>query len=107
MASLRRAVEMADYRIVCTSRQPASQGALHDHIVGVRVEMPSDGPEKWLSLQQVLQMLDGGDRFFTVGPQTQKKAWVEEYQCPRCGQEHIKSGGDFAIDNNLDDLPRC
>lgn len=98
---------MANYRIVCTSRQPASQGPVHDHITAVHVEVPSDGSQKWLLLQQVIQMMDKGDRFFTVGPQTHKTTWVEKYKCPHCGEEHIKSEGDFTIDNNLDDLPRC
>lgn len=98
---------MANYRIVCTQQEPASQPPQHAHIVAVGIGTTTDHYDQRLTLSQVIQMIDRGDRFYTVGPQSGKSAWVEKYYCPHCRQYHIKSAADAVRDNNLDYLSRC
>lgn len=98
---------MADYRIVCTIQQPASQPPEHAQIVSVGVGASPDHYTTRFLLQEVITMMDRGDRFYTVGPQSGKRASVEKYLCAYCHQYHIRSTGDVAQDNNLDNLPRC
>lgn len=98
---------MASYRIVCTEQEPASQPPQHAHIVAVGIGNTSDRYTQRLTLTQVIQMIDRGERFYTVGSQSGKTAWVEKYYCPHCRQYHIKSAADAVRDNNLDNLPYC
>jgi hypothetical protein len=98
---------MANYRIVCTEQEPASQPPQHAHIVAVGIGTTTDHYNQRLTLSQVIQMMDHGDRFFTMGAQSGKSAWVEKYYCTYCRQYHIKSAADAVRDNNLDNLPYC
>jgi hypothetical protein len=98
---------MSTYRIICTNQEPASQPPKHAHIVAIGVGTSTDQYSQRFTLQQVIQMMNYGDRFFTQGPRSGKTAWVEKYFCPHCRQYHIKSTADAVEDNNLDSLPKC
>jgi len=98
---------MSTYRIICTNQEPASQPPQHAHIVAVGVGNSTNRYDQRFSLQQVIQLMDNGNLFYTQGPQSEKIAWVEKYICPHCRQYHIKSAADAVYDNNLDSLPYC
>lgn len=98
---------MSTYRIVCTNQEPASQPPQHAHIVAVGVGDDPNKATQRLTLAQVLQMIERGDKFFTKGVQSEKTAWVEKYLCLSCHQYHIRSAADAVKDNNLDSLPYC
>ena len=98
---------MTAYRVICTNQEPAAQPPQHAHIVAIGVETTADYYYQRFSLSQVIQMMDNGDRFYTLGPRSRKTAWVEKYYCTYCRQYHIKSAPDAVGDNNLDSLPYC
>lgn len=98
---------MSSYRIVCTVQEPADKPPSHQHIVAVGTGTdPNYWQSRW-SLQQVLDAMDSGDTFYTVGVQSGKRAEVEKYWCGRCSRWFIRSHADAVKDNNLDNLPRC
>ena len=96
-----------DYRIVCTEQEPAQNPPQYAHIVAVGIGKNPDKADRRLTLNQVIQMMDNGDRFFTQGLQTGKVAWVEKYLCSYCKRYHIRSSPDATTDNNLDSLRYC
>ncbi len=98
---------MASYRIVCTVQAPADQPSSHQHIVAVGTGTDPDRAENRWSLQQVLDAMDRGDTFYTVGVVSGKSAWVEKYWCGHCSRWFIRSHADAVKDNNLDNLRRC
>ena len=98
---------MARHRIVCTEQQPHHQPTTHAHIVAVGTGTdPNKADQRW-TLQQVLDAMDRGGVFYTVGVQSGKVALVEKYNCTRCWRTHIRSAPDAVTDNNLDSLRRC
>lgn len=98
---------MTIYRIVCTTQEPIA--APHDraHIIEVGVGLDPDSAEARLSLSEVIQKMDNGDRFYTKGNLSGREAQVEKYYCQRCYRWHIRSTADAVSDNNLDNLRRC
>ena len=98
---------MSTYSIVCTEQEPASQPPEHAHIVAVGIGDDPDRETRRLTLSEVLQMIDRGDKFYTKGIQSGKTAWVEKYWCQHCRQYHIRSAADAVKDNNLDNLRYC
>ena len=96
-----------EYRIVCTEQVPAQNPPKHAHIVAVGVGNDPGAAELRLTLAQVIQKMNAGDRFFTKGVQTGKIARVEKYWCSYCGKHHIRSTPDATTDNNLDSLRYC
>jgi hypothetical protein len=100
-------VNMATYRIVCTNQIPATKPPQHAHIVAVGVGSDPGKYNASISLNQVIQMMNNGDKFFTQGINSGKIAWVEKYTCNYCNQTHIRSTPDKVADNNLDSLPYC
>lgn len=58
-------------------------------------------------VRHVIEGLDSGNKFCTIGTVGMKKAYVEKYICDYCGDYHIRSCGDVFIDNNLEELPNC
>lgn len=98
---------MTTYRIICTNQEPASQPPKHAHIVAVGVGNTTDHYDQRFSLAQVLQKMENGDSFYTLGPRSGKTAMVERYYCSYCQRHHIKSAADAVEDNNLDSLPNC
>ena len=98
---------MARYRIVCTDQEPYYQPTTHAHIVAVGTGTdPSKADQRW-TLQEVLDAMDRGDSFYTVGVRSGKVALVEKYNCTSCWRTHIRSSPDAVTDNNLDNLRRC
>ena len=98
---------MTTYRIVCTNQQPASKPPQHAHIVAVGVgDDPSRASSK-LTLSEVIQKMDAGDKFYTKGVLSGKIANVEKFWCGRCSQTHIRSTPDAVQENNLDSLRPC
>jgi hypothetical protein len=98
---------MSTYRIVCTEQQPASQPPNHAHIVAIGTGTDPDKASQRLTLAEVIQMIDKGDKFYTTGQKTGKTAWVEKFLCTHCRQYHIRSTPDATTDNNLDSLRYC
>lgn len=97
---------MSQYRIVCTTQEPAYLPNDKAHIVAVGTGLPS-GYDRYWRLSEVLAAMDHGDSFYTYGERSQKVALVEKYACPWCSKTHIRSVPDAIPDNNLDNLPRC
>ncbi|MCI0640467.1 MAG: DUF3892 domain-containing protein [Gemmataceae bacterium] len=98
---------MASYRIVCTDQAPADKPPSHQHIVNVGTGTNPIRADKRWSLQQVLDAMDKGDTFYTIGERSGKRAEVDKYWCTPCGRWFIRSHADAVQDNNLDNLPRC
>lgn len=96
-----------DYRIVCTEQEPAQNPPRHAHIVAVGTGSNPNQADQRLTLSQVIQKMDNGDRFYTKGLQSGKTAWVEKYWCSHCRKYHIRSSPDATTDNNLDNLRYC
>ena len=96
-----------NYRIVCTEQEPAQNPPRFAHIVAVGLGNNPDKADQRLTLSQVIQKIDSGDRFYTQGLKTGEIAWVEKYRCPHCGKYHIRSSPDATTDNNLDSLRYC
>lgn len=98
---------MAQHRIVCTDQEPYYQPATHAHIVAVGTGTdPNRAKQRW-TLQQVLDAMDRGEVFYTLGVHSGKVALVEKYTCSQCWRTHIRSAPDAVTDNNLDNLRRC
>ena len=83
-----------NYRIVCTEQEPAHKPPSHAHIVAVGIGDNPEAASQRLTLAQVIQKMDTGDRFYTQGLRTGKTAWVEKYWCSHCGRHHIRSSPD-------------
>jgi hypothetical protein len=98
---------VAQHRIVCTDQEPIYQPTTHAHIVAVGTGTDPNKADQRLTLQQVLDAMDRGDVFYTVGVTSGKVARVEKYTCTRCWRTHIRSTPDAVTDNNLDNLRRC
>lgn len=98
---------MSSYRIVCTEQEPFGNSPKHAHIVAVGTGTSSDkATEKW-TLEQVIQAIDKGTRFYTIGDDSGKTAEVEKWWCGLCVRYHIRSSPDAVKDNNLDSLRYC
>jgi hypothetical protein len=89
------------------SQEPASEPPQHAHIVAVGVGEDPNMASKRLLLSEVLQMMDGGDQFFTKGVESGKEAGVVKFHCDHCSKTHIRSTPDAVRDNNLDNLRTC
>ena len=98
---------MADYRIVCTEQEPAGAPPKHAHIVAVGVGNDPNRAAQRLTTEQVIAMMDRGDRFFTKGDRSGRIAFVVKVYCTQCGRTIIKSAPDAVLDNNLDSLRYC
>jgi len=97
---------MAEYRIVCTTQEPASLPNDKAHIVAVGTGDTS-GYSRYWQLSEVLAAMDQRHTFYTYGETSQKIAQVDKYTCPFCTRTHIRSAPDAVKDNNLDNLQRC
>src|SRR5689334_14933256 len=98
---------MAQYRIICTTQEPAQLPNDRAHIVAVGTGSFASTYDRYWLLDEVLTAMDHGDTFFTFGEVSRRTANVEKYQCPFCLRTHIRSSPDAVKDNNLDSLPRC
>lgn len=95
------------FQIVCTDQEPIYQPTTHAHIVSVGTgDDPNKASQKW-TLAQVVQAIDSGHTFYTVGPRSGRVAVVEKCYCAYCWTTHIRSAPDAVQDNNLDSLRRC
>jgi Protein of unknown function (DUF3892) len=97
---------MAVYRIVCTTQAPADKMPSHQHIVGVGTGTDPNHANKLWTLQQVLNTMDAGEKFFSQGVVSGKQAYMEDYTCRYCNRRFIRSRADAVQDNNLDNLRR-
>lgn len=97
---------MAQYRIVCTTQEPASLPNDKAHIVAVGTGDAS-GYSRYWQLSEVLAAMDQDHTFHTYGETSQMTAQVHKYTCPFCIRTHIRSAPDAVKDNNLDNLPAC
>jgi hypothetical protein len=98
---------MALYRIVCTTQAPADKPPSHQHIVGVGTGTDPNRASRLWSLQQVLDAIDAGDKFYSQGVVSGTQAAVQAYTCRYCSRRFIRSKADAAQDDNLDNLRRC
>lgn len=94
---------MADYQIVCTRKSPRTPAG-HHHIVQVGLGS-GNTYSSTLTVLQVYQYINAGNRFYTVSPSTGKTALVYAYTC--CGIHTLRTGNDSVTDNNLDNLGNC
>ena len=98
---------MADYRIVCTEQEPAGAPPKHAHIVAVGTGDDPNRAAQRLTTDQVIAMMNRGDRFYTKGERSGRVAFVIQVQCTPCRRTIIKSAPDAVEDNNLDSLRYC
>jgi hypothetical protein len=100
---------MVAYRIVCTAKERWKPHARREHIVSVGVTRDATKTmlELVINVAKVRESLDTGDQFFTVGPDSGKRAGVRKFTCRKCGLRTIRSRKDAVVDNNLDNLPSC
>jgi hypothetical protein len=98
---------MSKHRIVCTEQEPVYAPTTHAHIVAVGTGTnPAKADARW-TLAQVIEAIDRGEVFYTVGPTSGKVALVVVVGCRHCGRRIIRSAPDAVKDNNLDSLRRC
>jgi hypothetical protein len=101
---------MAQYRILCTTQEPAQVPNDRAHIVAVGTIGPGSSAsnyDHYWKLSEVLAAIAGCDTFYTFGETSGKRAAVNPYVCPWCAKTHIRSSPDAVRDNNLDNLPNC
>lgn len=98
---------MAEYRIICTTQEPARVPNDRAHIVAVGTGSSASEYDRYWQLSEVLAAMDRGDTFYTFGESSRKRASVDKYVCPYCTRTHIRSASDAVKDNNLDNLPNC
>ena len=72
---------MAEYRIVCTTQEPANLPNDKAHIVAVGTGDAS-GYSRYWQLSEVLAAMDQGHTFYTYGETSQNIAQVHKYICP-------------------------
>jgi hypothetical protein len=95
-----------DYRITCTIKSQPVSPHFHGHVI--RVGVGDD--QVWrqmLTVDQVYTMMRNQDRFYVVGMQSRKTAFVNPYRCDQCGINSLRSAPDAVQDNNIDNLPAC
>jgi len=99
---------MAEYRIVCTEKQSATDPSRHEHIVAVGTgDDPHGASARWTVDQVIDAMIKNGARFYTVSPSTRKEADVEPIHCLHCTFQLIRTDPDQVMGNNLDELRPC
>jgi hypothetical protein len=98
---------MTEYRIICTTQEPSQVPNDRAHIVAVGTGSSASNSDRNWRLSEVLAAIERGDKFYTFGETSRKRASVDKYTCPWCTQTHIRSSPDAVKDNNLDNLPRC
>lgn len=96
-----------DHRIVCTRQEPVAQPNDKAHIVQVGIGQTAQQYQRILALAEVIQMMDAGHTFHTIGETSGRRANVIKVACERCRRWIIRSGPDAIADNNLDNLRRC
>ena len=79
----------------------------HAHVIAVGIGSNLWEEKERLTLSQVIQKMDNGDRFFTQGFRTGKINWVEKYWCSHCGRDNIRSSPGVARDNDLEFQRYC
>ena len=96
-----------DYRIVCVEKEAAQYSPEHAHVIAVGIGSNLWEEKERLTLSQVIQKMDTGDRFYTQGFRTGKINWVEKYWCSHCNCYNIRSSPDVARDNDIDYQRYC
>ena len=76
---------MTTYRVVCTNQEPASQPPQHAHIVAIGVGTITGHYSQRFSLSQVIQMMDHGDRFYTLGLEVERLHGLKNTTAPIAG----------------------
>lgn len=94
-------------RIVCTTQEPSYAPRTHAHIVAVGIGNNPNKADERLTLQQVLDRMDRGENFHTLGVTSGQRARVVPVACGVCGHRIIRSTPDAVYDNNLDSLRTC
>lgn len=102
-----RSICAMDYRIICTVQEPLSVPTAHAHIVEVGTGTSSANYNRRWTVDQVYTAMADGHTFHTFGTSSGIRAEVEPFKCSHCGRKTLRSKGDVAEDNNLDNLPRC
>lgn len=98
---------MGTYRIVCTEQRPVGAPPQHAHIVAVGVGDDPTKASRRLTKEEVIAMMDRGDRFYSKGETSGKTAAIVKFPCGHCREWIIKSTPDAVYDNNLDSLRYC
>lgn len=96
---------VVDYRVVCTAQSEWGRPG-HGHIEAVGTGVQSASWAFQWSVNDVLQAMAAGHRFYTISQSSDGLAWIHPFDCS-CGLQTIRSGPDAAPDNNLDALPQC
>jgi hypothetical protein len=87
---------MADYQIVCVeTKEP------HEGIIAVGTSDNGVLADKRWTVEGVREAIEGGHRFYTVGPESGDVADVELFG------DGIRTNPDETTDNNLDELRVC
>jgi hypothetical protein len=77
---------MADYKVVCVERKPASG---HQHVIGVGV-VRGDKPLERRSVKDVRKAIKAkSDSFYLVNPTSGEKVPVKRHKC--CGEKTISA----------------
>jgi hypothetical protein len=91
---------MTDFRILCTtSRHPTA----HKHITDVGIGNDPDQPLRHLSVDEVRDSINQGDRYYTFF--RGETALVEPFDCS-CGYQTIQSASE-ALAHGLIRAPAC
>jgi hypothetical protein len=93
---------VAEYRVVCVERKPATG---HQHVTGVGV-VRGKRPLERKSVIDVRKAIKAKkDTFYTVDSTTGEKVAVKRHKC--CGEKTIRSVADDTLADNLAGLSSC
>lgn len=95
-----------DYRVICTTQEPAHVPHTAAHIVTVGTGLTTSHYDQQWTVAEVYRAMDTGHRFYTQSPSTGQIAFVRKWNCS-CGRPTLRSNPDAVSDNNLDNLPAC
>jgi len=96
---------VSSLRIVSVHRELVADPSVHWHVSAIGIGAHPDRIDRWLTLPDALDAIDGGDHFYTIGDTSKMLARVHRSVCPLCLHHVIGSTSENVPDNNLHNLP--
>lgn len=67
---------------------------------------PGDGSGWYRTIDVLISLIEGGDKFWTTTPKNES-VWIVVEVHPKSGRKYLKTTADGVIPNNLLALPEC
>ena len=98
---------MANYRITCTRREHFTEPNGKAHVVAVGTGRSAGHFDTLWAVEEVLQAMEHGHKFYTQGAESGRVALVEKVVCCFCRRPFIRSMGERSWDTDIENLPHC